>query len=288
MSHDQEKQGHYFLESESRAEMTRLLEQEAFLNRALGELLPEQPEYLQQCHAVLDMACGPGGWILEVARAHPQVAAYGVDISQLMIEYANAQAQELQLPNAQYVRMDISQPLSFPDASFDLINVRYLMGFLAASRWEDLFLECKRLLRPGGIFRITDLEVGITSNSAALERLTLWLIHALWSAGQSFAPWSTGKLGLIAAVPALFRKTGYSYEGVHTHLIEFSHGTLYYEGFSNDAKALFQFAKPFILGSEIATAQDFERTFSEMVADLDRPDFLAVRDFHTFWGKKPS
>jgi len=129
MSSNQETQGHYFLESESRAEMARLLEQEAFLNQALGELLPEQPEYLKHSHAVLDMACGPGGWILEVAKAYPHIEASGVDVSRLMIEYANEQAQALDLPNAHYLQMDISRPLSFPDASFDLINSAISSGF---------------------------------------------------------------------------------------------------------------------------------------------------------------
>ncbi len=37
---------------------------------------------LSQVHLVLDLACGPGGWAIDVARAYPNIDVMGVDISQ--------------------------------------------------------------------------------------------------------------------------------------------------------------------------------------------------------------
>ena len=88
---------------------------------------------------LLDLACGPGGWVMEWAATYPHIEAWGVDISTLMIEYAQQTAQAAGLTNAHFLEMDVSKPLdSFADQSFDLVNVRYLIGFLPAARWPAL------------------------------------------------------------------------------------------------------------------------------------------------------
>ncbi|GHP00378.1 hypothetical protein KSF_104250 [Reticulibacter mediterranei] len=55
------EQNRYFIDTESAAEMARLLQQERLLTRAMGSLFPSDldPTHL---HRVLDIACGPGGW----------------------------------------------------------------------------------------------------------------------------------------------------------------------------------------------------------------------------------
>ncbi|HLZ64458.1 MAG TPA: class I SAM-dependent methyltransferase, partial [Ktedonosporobacter sp.] len=146
-----EERGSYFIDQENAAEMARLLAQDRLLTQGMGGLLAERPN-LVSIQSVLDLACGPGGWALDLAREYPQIEVYGVDISQRMIAYAQALAQSQGRRNAHFFIMDVTQPLDFPDASFDLINVRFMLGFLRASRWPDLFQECQRLLRPGGTF----------------------------------------------------------------------------------------------------------------------------------------
>lgn len=61
-----------------------------------------------------------------MAFAYPDIEVVGIDISQQMIEYARAQARVQGLDNAYFHVMDATQPLDFPDSSFDLINGRTL------------------------------------------------------------------------------------------------------------------------------------------------------------------
>lgn len=289
-STSENQEGNYFIgDHENVTEMARLLRQDGMLTEGMGGLLAEREQEILTINTLLDLACGPGDWVMQWATNYPHIQAWGVDISTLMIEYAQQSAQAAGRTNAHFLEMDVSQPLDFfADQSFDLINVRYLIGFLPAARWPALFTECKRLLRPGGTFRLTDMEVGASSTSLALEHLTLWLLEALWKSGQSFAPdGATGKLGITAVTPSLFRSTGYEYQGNMTHIIDFSAETRYHQGFCDDCRVLFQLTQPFLLGAGVISEETFEQTYKQMLLDMDHPDFRACRDFHTFWGKKP-
>ncbi len=74
-------------------EKVRLIEQDRHFNQAMGGLLAEQAEAdLSTVHRVLDVACGPGGWALDLAQQYPDIQVVGVDIDEGMIEYANTMA----------------------------------------------------------------------------------------------------------------------------------------------------------------------------------------------------
>src|SRR5689334_21298094 len=124
-SHD-EKQNTYVIDTESAAEMARLMRQDQLMTAGMGGILSEID--LSGIQRVLDLACGPGGWPLDVAYTYSDMEVVGVDISERMITYARAQAQVQQRTNVSFRVMNILQPLDFADASFDLINARFLSG----------------------------------------------------------------------------------------------------------------------------------------------------------------
>jgi ubiquinone/menaquinone biosynthesis C-methylase UbiE len=143
-----EQDNRYVLDAENSAEMARLIKQDLLATSQMGGLLPERPDFVG-ISRVLDIACDPGGWVHEVAAAHPEVEAVGIDLSRIMIEYAQAHAQRRGLENARFSVMDATRPLAFPDASFDLVNARFIFAFLPLSSWPALVQEGWRLLRPG-------------------------------------------------------------------------------------------------------------------------------------------
>ncbi len=142
----------YVFDPESPTEMARLINQSRMTTQAMGGPLSgiTDPSLL---HNILDLGSGPGGWSLDVAFALPDSEVEGVDISRTMVDYARARARTQQLSNASFNIMDITQPLQFPDASFDLVNTRFLFSVLKRDAWSPFLNECTRVLRPGGILR---------------------------------------------------------------------------------------------------------------------------------------
>jgi hypothetical protein len=59
----------YIIDSEQAAELARLMQQDRLLTEAMGGLLPEEGINLPERGHVLDLACGPDGWALELALA---------------------------------------------------------------------------------------------------------------------------------------------------------------------------------------------------------------------------
>ncbi|MBV9709613.1 MAG: class I SAM-dependent methyltransferase, partial [Ktedonobacteraceae bacterium] len=170
----------YVFDAESPTELSRLMTQDRITTQAMGGpfsgLMDEEIAGLRN---VLDVACGPGGWVLDAAFAHPDIEVAGIDISNAMITYANARASSQRLSNASFGMMDITQPLDFASGSFDLVNVRFVGGVLPRTAWPAFIAECTRLLRSNGILRLTeaiDWGVGTTpafEQMSALANLAL-------------------------------------------------------------------------------------------------------------------
>ena len=134
---------------------------------------------------VLDIGCGPGGWVQRAAQDSPRMHVTGIDLSATMIAYAQARAGVMRLGNAYFRVIDATGPLDFPDASFDLVNALLISGFLLPQQWVPLLAECRRLLRPGGIARLTEGEWGVvTAADLATARLFGLGLDALHHAGH--------------------------------------------------------------------------------------------------------
>src|SRR6266704_1391757 len=184
-------------DTESGETMTWLLNADKILTNGMGGTLAERPDF-SGIKAILDLGCGPGGWVLEVAREHPDIQVSGIDISRSMIQFAQAQAMSRGYGNASFTVMDVKQPLVFEDASFDLVNERTLYGVMAPGEWPQLLAECKRILRPGGIIRLTEFEMPLTTSPALNE---LWYIstRAFYKLGRSFSvdEWHVGIMPVL-------------------------------------------------------------------------------------------
>src|SRR5579864_4391710 len=166
----------YVIDPESGAETARLMFQDNLLTRHLGGLFPVEIDKESEIR-VLDLACGPGGWVLNVAYDYPKAEVYGVDISTGFVRYAKAQAWSRRLDNAYFEVMDVLKPLDFDDESFDVVNARLLFGFMPTKAWAGLLKQCMRMLRPGGLICFTESEVGIT-NGPISEQLSHMFLQA--------------------------------------------------------------------------------------------------------------
>src|SRR5947209_19752314 len=83
----------YFVQDRSNEEeMIRLQIQGQMITAGMGGVLPEQPRPTS-FQRILDIGCGTGDWLIEVARTYPGISVLvGVDVSSTMVQYARTQA----------------------------------------------------------------------------------------------------------------------------------------------------------------------------------------------------
>src|SRR6266851_7446297 len=257
-------------DTESGETMAWLLNFDKIITKGMGGTLPEQAD-LSGIKRVLDIACGPGGWALEVAREHLEIEVTGIDISESMIRFAKALATSRGYDNASFKVMDVKQPLVFADASFDLVNERTLYGVMGPGEWPQLLAECKRILRPGGIIRLTELEMPVTTSPALNE---LWYLHtrAFYKLGRSFSV-DEWHIGINAVLKRLLRDAGFQDIKHQGHVIDISAGTADFEGFFRHFVYVFGLAKPFLLKVTGLTEQEYDRLYQHMQAEMLSSDF---------------
>lgn len=275
----------YFINQELIEEMVRLKRQATLVTREMGGVLPEQQQ-ATTFHTVLDLACGPGEWMMQMASNYPHLQQIiGVDISRRMVEYANIQAEAAEVSNVAFRVMDILQPLDFPDASFDLINGRFLLGFMKREQWPMLLAECYRLLRPGGILRITEQESGFSNDPSYQQYMDIW--GAAWrKAGHAFAQ-TNAFIGVTVELKRLMHEAGLREPHHRPISIDLSTDQpAHREMLENLALAL-HLASPFLLALHVSTKRKIEILVKDMESLIGKQDFAAYWFLQTIWAEKP-
>ena len=270
----------YFAEVENVAEMARLLKQARFATQGLGGLFPHRLD-LSRVQDVLDLACGPGEWVLAVA--YPALRVTGVDKSETMIQFARSLGQAM--PTVRFSVMDALGPLTFADASFDLIHARFIAGFLPTKSWPKLLAECRRLLRPGGIMLLVEGEMALTT-SAAVEQLSGLFTQALRAVGQSFSP-DGRQLGITPVLRRLLTDAGFLACQMEAAAMEHSAGTTFHLSLCEDYAAAFQLMQPFLVRAGVATSEELLPLYHRMVEEMQAQDFCSLSFVLQAWGHKP-
>jgi ubiquinone/menaquinone biosynthesis C-methylase UbiE len=277
----------YFLDAESAEEMARLDDQDGVFTQGMGGLLAERGNDFTGIMDALDIGCGPGGWVRDVAFTHPEVHVTGIDISERMIEYAEAQAQIRGLTNAHFLVMDATQPLVFPDESFDFINARYMLGFLTADLWPLVLRDFWRLLRPGGLLRLTESETFGSSNSSSMEQFARLLTASFKKAGHSLAPQSRHN-GIVPALPPLLRQIGFEDVKMNAHVLNYSYGMPAYKSITQDWEIGYKLAFNYFLETGVAASEaELRQLHAQMLEEFQRPDFCAYHDLLSTSAQKP-
>ena len=275
----------YFNNPESGAEMARLIDQDRYITEGMGGLLAERSNDFSGIHRILDMACGPGGWALEIAYTHPEIEVVGFDISQAMIDYARARARVQGLDNASFRVMDMQKPLDFPDDSFDLVNGRFVL-FIPTSFIPVFLKECMRITRPAGTIRLTESEWTAPSTSPAMEQMLGLIGRALKRVGQSFSP-SGNLVGITPMLRSLLKDAGCTNVQHMAHVIDYSSGEPVHDAFCKDFATVYRLMQPFLIGVGVTTQEEVDRLQRQMEAEMMQDDFHAIMFILTAWGTKP-
>ncbi|EPB91632.1 hypothetical protein HMPREF1544_01554 [Mucor circinelloides 1006PhL] len=115
------------------------------------DLLSSNPS--RRDSGLLDIACGNGTWILEMATEFPGSQFYGIDI---LANYPTT----VKPANTFFCQYDILNPkgLPYPDDYFDYIHMRQVYSCFSEQDWVTVMKEIKRLLKPGGYVELRDID----------------------------------------------------------------------------------------------------------------------------------
>lgn len=272
----------YFVQDlNNEAEMARLMIQDQLVTTEMGGPLAELDP--QALHRILDIGCGPGGWLLEAATMWEHLVCKGVDVSWKMIEYAKAMASARNLGDRVEFRvMDATKSLDFPDDTFDLVNARFCSSFMQVVDWPAWLRDVLgRVICPGGMIRVIEAGVGHPTTSVACSRLNEMFALAMYRSGRD--PSETSGMALL--MPDLLEKAGYREIHTQAYTLAFRAGTMEGEAFFQNMRYVFQTGLPFLKKWD-CSPPDYENIYQQALQDMQQHDFSASWHFITTWATK--
>jgi arsenite methyltransferase len=131
---------------------------------ALAELRPGE--------VVLDLGSGGGiDVLLSARRVAPGGKAYGLDMTDEMLELARKNQREMGVENAEFLKGEI-EAVPLPDESVDVIISNCVVNLSGDKR--RTIEEAFRVLRPGGRFAISDVVVRGVVPEEIRRSMELW------------------------------------------------------------------------------------------------------------------
>ncbi len=104
----------------------------------------------------IDVGCGSGNLIIQVAKKYPSLDLIGVDLSSEILELAKKKAAENKINEKIVFKIGSVENLPFPGKSVD-----FILSTLSLHHWEDpkhAFEEIFRVLKDGGVSLIFDFR----------------------------------------------------------------------------------------------------------------------------------
>ncbi|HVB25437.1 MAG TPA: class I SAM-dependent methyltransferase [Ktedonobacteraceae bacterium] len=295
-------------------ELMQQLEVTRFLLEEMGGSLPREQMVTKQLTTVLDVACGVGGWVLDVARTYPHLQVTGIDIYKPCLEYAQHFVNKGGLANARFLARDMRlldrDTNTFSAGSIDLINVAFIASTLLSTGYTSLMHTFVRLCRPGGLLRWTEMEFPIT-NSPAFERLTALVCRALHVAGQTFIPpslqiydqiftaWRREEgrdiqpaerrhVGITPMLGSWLRRAGCHAVQSFPTAIEVSTGTVAHPYFVRQVEVFGQHIAPFLRTQGVILTDDLTALLNKVQDEIQQADFCGLCFILTVCATKPA
>ncbi len=151
---------------------TATLPAEAVL-ASLGCGNPTALAELHEGEVVLDLGSGGGiDVLLSAQRVGPTGKAYGLDMTDEMLELARANQRKAGVQNVEFLKGDI-EAIPLPDASVDVIISNCVVNLSADKR--KVITEAFRVLKPGGRFAVSDVVIRGEVPDEVRRSMELWV-----------------------------------------------------------------------------------------------------------------
>jgi len=102
---------------------------------------------------VLDVACGTGRTLHQLARAHPTMRLYGIDLSPAYVRTARERLRDV---GEIALVADNAEAMPWADGAFDAATSTYLFHELPRNARRNVARELHRVVRAGGVVVVED------------------------------------------------------------------------------------------------------------------------------------
>lgn len=280
-----ESENSYIFDPENASEIARLRERNDVLKKALGGLFPERTD-LAGITRILDVGCGPGGWVVDVAHSYPDTKVVGIDINKTMLDSARDLAQQRStLTNVKFIKMNVLHPLEFPDHSFDLVNMRAALEYIPRANWHALLNECYRITKPGGILRLTESDRIAHTNSHAFEAYHSFYSRMLYKGGYGFSP-DGQTFGMTPMLEKLLRDVGCLHTDMKSYALDISYNTKLQKDYRRLIEGRFDKVQHLLLEKGLETPEKLADLYKKLLDDLVQKTFCGVIYVLIFCGTK--
>ncbi|CAG8493689.1 3470_t:CDS:2 [Ambispora gerdemannii] len=138
---------------------------------------------------ILDIGCGPGTWMIDMAKTYPLCSFTGVDISPL---YPFNELPE----NVEFIQANLLDGLPIENSKFDFV----VMHFLTIRQWKPIIKEAARVMKPGAWLEWMGYDPTLRNQGENTKKLRQSLLAASKSKGVD--PW------IITEFPRILDNSG--------------------------------------------------------------------------------
>lgn len=220
---------------------------------------------------VLDVGCGDGTWVLEMAREFPRASFYGIDIC---IHHPPAENPG----NVQFQLVNILDGLPFQDETFDFVHMRMMMYAVKTEEWNEIVSELYRVCKKGAWIQLSEQDLYPIGQGPASEKFTHLASNAL--VARDFNPFVARVLDQL-----LDNSQFVNTKQIYTSIPCGKWGKRFGELFQEETIALYRAFKPWMAKTMNISHQEFDELLLAMSAELDT--YNAYHNWYIAYGRKP-
>ncbi|RCH78839.1 hypothetical protein CU098_006592, partial [Rhizopus stolonifer] len=146
-----DKNSSYWLPKDEEEQMRLTGQHFALKELFKGNVLPKVKTRLnfEQGISVLDVGCGSGAWMTDMASDYPNCRYYGCDIVEVANKFVTPRQFTFNIGN-------VLTGLPYNENTFDFVQIRLLVFALREQEWPVAIQEVLRVTKPGGILQILE------------------------------------------------------------------------------------------------------------------------------------
>lgn len=256
-------------------EENRLDFQHQMLYRAIGK---NYGAPLTQPQKMLDVGCGTGRWVVEMAIRFPQANVVGIDITPVNVSQL---IQPLNPPpeNFTLLQHDILTGLPFSANWFDYVHQRFLSAALPEQHWPKVIDEIIRVTRPKGWIELGEFGPPVARSGAAFVQL--WNTWVALSATRGIDLNAGSKISERLATSGL--------RNITVQTVRFpigDHGGRFGHAFSMDLLALGRALRNGVIRQHIIAEGDYDMLYARTQEELSNTSDGAFQPIFLAWGQK--